>query len=239
MESLKEKPVFPTLGTAHCVPTPASETRARRDAEGMAWIENPAGAGLRFVGYADELAGLSHRGWYTDPDGIDGTVARGAVYQLPARNGRAQYVPAMCDPHNGGPALFDFPNIHIGEKGGDRVDAYGPASDCAIAADSIAENYAERELEYQTAWRAGADYADKGEEMASLRERARELIDATRHDTVGIDRLRGLLSETLGDLQTLREERADLRDRFEVGNMLNRENRSAMLDAFNDGAGIA
>ncbi len=83
------------------------------------WVENTGFAGLRTVGFADEIArGIDHKGWFCDPhDFGGGEVYRGIVLQLPARNGFPQYVYGYADPCNDDAALIDF-DIIIGDFGG-------------------------------------------------------------------------------------------------------------------------
>src|SRR5712671_138973 len=54
---------------------------ARGD-DGATWVENLDAAGLRFVGYADELARLRHTGWYTSDENELGESLRGVVVQV-------------------------------------------------------------------------------------------------------------------------------------------------------------
>lgn len=156
---------------------------------GTRWVENIGQAGLRFAGWADELARIDHRGWYLYPDGEPDEVYRGAVLQLPARNGRPLYVPAyqrgstgrdgrtwqaddsgflvsLADAVPGTESDSDwYPSNRHGDGG----------RDAARAADSLAERDAETERDYQTAWRAGSDYAALGEELDSIRATFRPL----------------------------------------------------------------
>ena len=98
------------------------------------WVENVS-KGLRYVDRADEIVRLNHTGWYID-NFRDETV-HGEVYQLPARNGAAQFVPAVNDPCNDDCACLDFYSITDDKE------------ECARWADSMAEQWAEREREYQ------------------------------------------------------------------------------------------
>lgn len=129
-----------------------------------AWIENTKSAGLRFVAYADELTNIRHKGWFTNPNFFD-EVLRGAVWQLPARNGAARFVAGYVDPNNEGAAFVDLNDIHEA-RGDNTEDAKRGA---AYAADSLAERVAEREREYNEQWQAGARWADLGERLAELR----------------------------------------------------------------------
>lgn len=126
------------------------------------WIESTERASLRFVGFADELANLSHTGWYTDDDGSNGETLRGAVWQLPARSGRAQYIAGYMDPNNDGAAMVDF-DIIEGKLGGAEAYDYDSDSkrDTARQADGIAECAAETERDYQRMWQAAQITADE------------------------------------------------------------------------------
>jgi protein-L-isoaspartate O-methyltransferase len=110
------------------------------------FVEHPHD-GLRFVGDVQDIrmpgsgnlpyidrAMVDHNGWYVD-NYQDETVC-GRVYQLPARGGKWQYVPAISDPWNDG-AILDFHSVTDDIK------------DAIRWADSMAETYAEDEREYQ------------------------------------------------------------------------------------------
>ena len=112
------------------------------------WVEN-IGEGLRHVGASHDIVRLNHTGWFTD-DVFQETV-HGSVYQLPARDGKAQYVPAVDDPCNDNCALVDFRSVTD-----DKEDA-------ARWADSMAERYAEDEREYAAKDRAEQRGRDDGE----------------------------------------------------------------------------
>lgn len=128
--------------------------------DGARWIEN-ASDGLRIVGTCHDIARgegwrMDHDGWHLDPWG-DGETVCGAVLQLPARDGVAQYVPAMQDPWNSDCYRADFSSVTDDKR------------DALRWADAMAERYAEHERDYQT------------EEAARMRcEEAREEICAAR-----------------------------------------------------------
>lgn len=167
---------------------------------GARWIESPEQAGLRFVAFADEIAGraVDHTGWYCDEHG-DGDTARGAVYQMPARDGRAVYVEAIRvgrkrssgawedSSRDGSAALFLRNGRHIGEHGG--ADTAGrPDEDAAISAamgaDHEAQRYAEREREYQAAFSAGCEYRELIDDVGTER-RAFLALRAEMNESVG------------------------------------------------------
>lgn len=157
------------------------------DKDGLQWCEDTAAIGLRFVGFADELAPryAAHTGWYTCEDGFNESNLRGAVWQLPARNGRAQYVAGYrtgsetlrtwADDIEGA-ARLDLRNIIAGEAGG-ATDKQAPEfQEAAIAADNIARIAAEHEMEYNEAWCAAMRWQDLEETAATERTAARQLI---------------------------------------------------------------
>lgn len=98
------------------------------------WVENVSD-GVRLVGAAHEIIRLQHTGWYID--NFQDEVVKGMVYQLPSRNGECQYVPAVDDPCNKDCACLDFHSITDSKE------------DAARWADSMAEQWAETEREYQ------------------------------------------------------------------------------------------
>lgn len=160
------------------------------DSDGARWIAHPERAGLRFVGFADEIAGraIDHSGWFIDCHESD--TYRGAVYQLPARKGRARYVPAYregCeirrtwhDMSGEGAARLAFGDMIEGERLDSSFDEDSGKRDAAYRADSIAEIGADRAREYDSAWRAGRAFAEHMESAQAARAQARELIGDIR-----------------------------------------------------------
>lgn len=163
------------------------------DSDGARWIANPERAGLRFVGFADQLASLRHFGWYCRADDF-GETYRGAVYQLTARKGRARYVPAYREGEtgrggnwrtwhdsSGDPAArLAFGDVIEGERLDSSWDDDSGARDAAKRADSIAEIAADKAREYDSAWQAGRAFAEHMESAQAARAQARELIGDIR-----------------------------------------------------------
>lgn len=89
---------------------------------------------------------VEHTGWYVQDDGGD-TIA-GYVLQLPSRNGSPVYIPGMRQTDYDGVTIYP-------------LDQYDEISACARAADRIAENAAEKERDYERAWRAGTDAKER------------------------------------------------------------------------------
>lgn len=211
-------------------------------ADGSRWVENAAETGLRFVGFADEVDksnyayryGIDHKGWFTDDEGDNGETLRGAVLQLPARNGRPQYLAAYADPNNDGAFRVDLGRgVIVGELGGSAEGASydATAREAARAADSFAEQAAESERGYNRAWQAGSRYADLGHEIANDRREALQIL-AERRKVREVDSptLCAVIVEKVErlrrDIQKARKQRLGLIDSIWSG----------YADAFNEGA---
>jgi hypothetical protein len=169
-----------------------SSVRAGHDSDAPSiYLEDPARAGLRLVE-------TCKTGWYLDSDGSE--VVHGVVYQMTAKRGRARYLAGYADPRNYGAALLHL-EIYRRDDWTETQRYYGRPSetyrcdgndaakrDAIAAADSIAENLAERERERQYAYDSGATFRDARRELLEqgreLLELARELRQAfrARHD---------------------------------------------------------
>jgi len=164
------------------------------------WVENVA-CGLRFVGAAHDIIRLRHTGYYID-NYQDETV-HGEVYQLPAaRDGSPRYVPAVNDPNNDGCACLDFHSISD-----DKEDA-------ARLADGMAENWAEREREYQAKEDEERRIEEIGDEISELytdfRRISRELranCEAISAVAVVRELIRDRWKQTKAQIHKLRTER--------------------------------
>lgn len=128
--------------------------------DNLRWVEKPETAGLRFVGFADELASNSvrHTGWYLDPHGEGFDLARGVVYQMTTRKGKVRFVAGVMVSYDYGrdfshmcAAAISLDDIHEEARCQEFEDAsdYDAAIDCALAADECARIYAENEQEYR------------------------------------------------------------------------------------------
>jgi hypothetical protein len=163
------------------------------------WVENVSD-GLRFVGASHEIIKLNHTGWYAD--NFQDETIHGEVYQLPARDGVPQFVPGVSDPNNDNCACIDFTSVTD-----DKEDA-------ALWADSIAEQWAERERDFQAKDQAEQRLADIEEEIKTLyadfRRISRE-IRANCDKVQGIAVVRELVRNewvrTKADIHKLRAER--------------------------------
>lgn len=183
------------------------------------WVENVGKAGLRFVGYADDILNLRHSGWIADAFGDESY--RGAVWQLPARDGRPCLVYGYEDPCNAGAAhiCFDPEWGADGEAGG----RYGDATrEAARMADGMAESFAEQEREYQQAWQAARQWEEARDDMRKNRQSARALVQELRAArragaTAGAavcKALRERLAAYASEWAELREQRDELAGNF-------------------------
>lgn len=240
-------PAFKARGTSH-----------------MRFIERPSTCGLRFVGYADKLAGLDHTGWYVDND--QNETVRGVVFQLPGRNGKPLFICGYEDWNNGkadsdGPVCLDFGDVLEGEArewipARDGWSGYWSYSDdprdhdgcreAARAADQTAEWLAESEREYRAAWGAGSRYHDLGEEIAASRHTVKALLAERKaaraaklltYPTI-CETIRRAVSNALGDIETARAERHKLASGDYVDDWLPgwNSNDSHLVAAFKEGA---
>lgn len=242
----------PTLANLYNPEGEAFGTRGR-------WIEDTSAAGLRLVGMVDSddrrPAKIATRGngtgWYLDEH--YGDVVRAAVFQLPARNGRAQYVPAYVDPYNDGAAWVAFAELVEGEPGGhgDRWQEADESTqrECAEEAARIAARMAEEERERRAAWDAGRRWSDSMQEAQEARHGLRELVRELRESVAAFvampaacKALRADVARRLAELEQSRQFRAGLA--AGEGETAGREQwaefdsrNQRLREAFNEGAG--
>lgn len=115
-------------------PFPFDRNRGQVSADDQyRWIEHVSDLGWRSAGFADQILGLRHQGWYADS--LYDEVYRGIVYRLPG----GRFVPGYADPINHGCALLANWTAH------DQKEA-------ARSADRIAERFAERNRAHDEAW---------------------------------------------------------------------------------------
>lgn len=191
--------------------------------QGVRWIEKPSSVGFRFVGFADEVSrGIDHTGWFTESDGY-WEVYRGAVYQLPARNGKPRYYAAYREGYDGKCGWGDSAyGSDYGAAGIDFSEIHDCPMEAARAADGLAETLAEKEREYNDAWRAANQWDELGESMQAKRREARQLVrDMREAIKSGIsaapsicNALRAQLRRLLEQLEAMRDEREELESNF-------------------------
>lgn len=204
---------------------------------GARWVENLSDAGLRLVGYADELRDLRHKGWYADA--FESEVYRGAVLQLPGRNGRARYVAAYEDPNNAGAYLVDVsrPAVFEGDKLGawDSQKEDSGAVECARAADSFAEHCAEEAREYDDAWQRGRQFAQKADEIKAARAEALAILAERRRLAKLAPEAPAACAALVSTVRRLIQDIAEARaERRELANVW-----APLQGAFDDGADCA
>lgn len=223
---------------------------------------SPDSVGLREVGrVVPECGGRNGiwdksdgTGWHTDPYGDvfrDGSgLCYGLVFQLPSRDGKARFVAGyQFGGVEGGPCL-DLGTIYsetvrgAGFSSWDYVTEYDAARDAARAADSMAQHAAEEERDYQAAWQAGTQWAEKGEEIAALKREAVQLLQERREARKAgamaypamCEGLRKLISGIVADIAEKREERAKLKSGDAPRLCFYPDER--LQGAFNEGAGV-
>lgn len=153
--------------------------------DSLRWIEGTRDAGLRFIAWADELAGYRHTGYYNRADGPDGfgETLRGGVWQLPGRKGRARLVYGYTEFEGRGemnPGSAAICVSDILESGPDDSDYTEAAREAARFADGLAERQAERERDYDSAYQAGRRAAEADAEALQTAAELRPLLAELR-----------------------------------------------------------
>lgn len=170
------------------------------------WVEDTNRAGLRWVGFSDEIISMRHTGWYCD-NYMESTM-RGAVWQLPARDSVPLFVYGYCDPYNDGAACISF----------DHTDC---KEDAARWGDSFAESVAEDAREYDAKESAANRIAEIGDDLKVIRgdilalcKQAREACPAVADFEAIKDAIRSRLRGYLSARADLMCERQKLTDNF-------------------------
>lgn len=99
------------------------------------YISDTSAIGLRFVDYSDSIVRIGHTGWFVD--NFQSETLRGAVWQLPARNGSPVFVYGYHDNDNEGGAFIDFDSTPSKEKA-----AYGGDGLAEVAAEEYRKGHA-------------------------------------------------------------------------------------------------
>lgn len=229
---------------------------------GRRYVDSLAFAGLRFAGYADEnedgnafsRPAADHKGWYTEDDGIDGRVLRGAALRLPAKRGRERFLAAYQgedgDESRGFTVDMSWPAVVTSETVSRRYSATSyvtPQREAKKLGDAMAERDAERERDYNRAWQAGSQYAGELEAASDARKERRQVSRDLRDTCAAVaaagvnvpesvratllSRLEGLAADVRGHVERARY----WREGGEGGYGW----RGDEVAAFNDGAGLA
>lgn len=183
--------------------------------------------GWRDTGDAHELVSLRHTGWYADEDGF--TLYIGHVWQLPARNGAAQYVAGYIEQDSGLPKSIDARRATgyvVLEHDGRGLVTYDDKADAARAADGLAESNAEDAREYSERWNAASvadsEREDARQELSDARTEAGNVLHAWRaQQSAGplapevCQVLRGKLEDARDDMRRALEGIREAADRIE------------------------
>lgn len=190
---------------------------------GLAYVESPEAIGLRLVGAVaadfgrrcDAWDNSGRCKWITRPYGETFDMAQGLVWQMPGRKGESLFVAGYAQEDSEGYTI-DFGRIFLeprGDYAGNPRDL-DAAIDAARHADSMAEKFAEEERGYQTAWQAGTLYAEKSDEVATLRGKIMAILKERRsaRGAGNYPALCAALKDKVSDmLGALEECRADMR----------------------------
>lgn len=190
----------------------ASWGRPFGDRDKLRWVESWEAAGLRFIGWADEIiSDLRHTGWHCCPYG-EGMTLRGGVWQLPGRKGTARLVYGYAEfegrgEMNPGSAAIATSEV-IETRDNYEIRRADETRDAARFADSIAERRAEAERDYQESYAAGRVAAESDN---LYRETRRGLLPLLAEFRL-VRRGRSMVSEVVCDLmqKTIRERLAEM-----------------------------
>ena len=237
-------------------PAPVKPYRAacwQPDQPGLAYVEKPANAGLRFVGRVMAECGgrngiwdnSDSSGWYTSPYGESDMLCHGVVYQLPGRNGESRFVAGYqftdCE---GGPTL-DLRRIYAEPRGFGYASAFetDAARDAAYAADSMAKRAAETEREYQAALQAGARYSDESSDLQAIRQEVLGIL-AERRALKGTTGYPALCKAITARVRDLLDDMAERREKMHelaggmFGDLAFYTGDKRLQDAFCEGASL-
>lgn len=163
----------------------------------MMYVTHVDGRGaLRDLRRANEIVSRIPSGWYTNDEGESYKDGSGLIWGVVASLSHGRYLAGYQDGgSDAGPTL--------------SAEIFTDESDAAYAADSMAERAAEREREYNGAWRMGRDWADAHEQEHELR---REFLAIAPHRT-GLDcPIARLMRQIVDDIAESRRQRDDLAD---------------------------
>lgn len=153
---------------------------------------------FRSVGYADEIVRIDHKGWYTDSFQDD--TMRGVVYQLPARNGKEQFLAGTEWSCNDEIVLF--------------LDVHDDKEDAARMADEHARVTSELYREDDEKQRAEQRKEEIAEKLKTLRTDRKamqtELKTVCKSHKLARKTLRAAIASNREECETLAKEGAEL-----------------------------
>lgn len=174
--------------TQDTMPRWAEASIGEPDSNGYRHLTKPDAYGLRFVDYADKISSsVNHEGWYTSEEGRQGEVYRGVVFQLPGRGCMQRLVAGYHDMESDY-YVVDFSCVYEAAPR-DHPDKQDDVPDLAASdADSMAEDDAERERDYDRQWQKANEWQELKAEL--------EAIDCTCESASDErDRLQGEIKE--------------------------------------------
>ena len=177
-------------------------TRQERTNYAESWDDAP----FKFEDYADQLANISHTGWYVDDDGVLGTL-RGVVlsfrnpHKLNDRDEGHRFYVAGTEHSEWGNCTY-YPG-----------DIYDNKRSAAYAADSIAEREAGKECDYQREDQAQQDKERAREDIHTLNKTTLALIKEVKAADPFTPAICAALKSSIEDLL---QERAKLWKRIEA-----------------------
>jgi hypothetical protein len=163
------RPQYPTFYKSR--DTSAHGPRAT-ECGGYANIPTCVLAGLRSLGFVDELQPrlVDHKGWFADA--YQDEIYRAEVWQLPARNGTLQYIAGYSE-KDAGYSVLDC------TRG--QITIFDSLRDAIRAGDHCAEHFAEEAREYSERWQEASAANDE-------RDNARTECKAERAEYIALMR---------------------------------------------------
>lgn len=212
--------------------------------------DDTAAGVFRYTQDAPDVVTLDHTGWYANPHGEsfkDGSgLCLGVVARL-AGGGPARFVAGYRFGGHEDSGTFTMRTLYVATSG-DEYDIEAASRDAARAAEELARIAGERESEYQTAWEAGQQWADLGEQITTARRDALAIL-AERRDAQAVfakpdgfptlcDAIRRQVTQYRDAIRDARDERAALAhgDDSTLGFWAGSER---LQSAFCEGAGVA
>lgn len=202
LEAAKALPAVYVKGCGYYGPSAPWGAPYVESGDTLRYVSDTRAAGLRFVGYADDLAGLRHTGWHCDDEGRN--TLRAAVWQLPGKGRHARLVYGYQEwegrgEMNEGSATLCVSDIRRVDMAGafGNLDEMDDTRDAARSADSMAESDAEKRRDYDSAYQAGRRVAEIDAEMIDARKALLPLLAELRAVRRGRVMLTAVICDTL------------------------------------------
>lgn len=239
LQRAKELPAAYVKGREYYGVYPAWGAPMKRGHDTIRHVADYRAAGLRHLGYADDINKRIGKGWYTDDD-CHGAL-RGAVFLLPGKGKAARLVYGYCEMEgeremNKGSALISVSHIVTSRAEDSYLMDSPEAREAAGLADGMAEQWAEDQRDYQRAYNEGRKAAEKDGEAGEARKAALPLLAEFR----AVRRGRMILSEVMCELlqSSIRSALYDIRqtrtERDHMWSECGTYQETAWLDGFAD-----